>query len=119
MNKGKIVGFHGRSGLYLDAIGVYSKPVLKLNPSKPFVHAQSLAATGPEKSGYSVIQGSVGENYDIVLAVRQRDGFVNPQPRELTRQNSSSSSSDDSSDVETKSKVRNTLSVIAFVCTMI
>ncbi|XP_052487057.1 pentatricopeptide repeat-containing protein At1g19720 isoform X2 [Gossypium raimondii] len=105
MNKGKIVGFRGRSGWYLDAIGVYSKPVLKLNPSKPIVHAQSVAATGPEKSGYSVIQGSVGESYDIVLAVRQRDGFVNPQPRELIRQNSSSSSSDDSSDVETKSKV--------------
>lgn len=84
---------------------MYSKPVLKLNPSKPIVNAQSLAATGPEKSGYSVIQGSVGESYDIVLAVRQRDGFVNPQPRELIRQNSSSSSSDDSSDVETKSKV--------------
>lgn len=119
MNKGKIVGFRGRSGWYLDAIGVYSKPVLKLNPSKPIVHAQSVAATGPEKSGYSVIQGSVGESYDIVLAVRQRDGFVNPQPRELIRQNSSSSSSDDSSDVEAKSRVRNTLSVIAFVCAMI
>ncbi|KAK8551816.1 hypothetical protein V6N13_120253 [Hibiscus sabdariffa] len=105
MTKGKIVGFHGRSGWYLDAIGVHLKTIPKLNPSKPMIHAQSYAANRAEKSGFSVIQGNVGESYDIVLAVRQRDGFGTPQPRELKRQTSSSSSSDDSSDVETKSKV--------------
>ncbi|KAE8656424.1 Jacalin-related lectin 3 [Hibiscus syriacus] len=105
MTKGKIVGFHGRSGWYLDAIGVHSKAIPNLNPSKTMTHAVSYAADGAEKSGFSVIQGSVGESYDIVLAVRQRDGFVTPQPKELKRQISSSSSSDDSSDVETKSKV--------------
>ncbi|XWS14527.1 hypothetical protein CRYUN_Cryun35bG0017500 [Craigia yunnanensis] len=103
MTRGKIVGFHGRCGWYLDAIGVYSKPILKLNPSKTIIHAQSFVGNGAEKGGYSVIQGSVGESYDIVLAVRQRDAFGNPLPRELSRQ--TSSSSDDSSDVEPKSKV--------------
>ncbi|XVF73822.1 hypothetical protein PTKIN_Ptkin13bG0012400 [Pterospermum kingtungense] len=103
MTRGKIVGFYGRCGWYLDAIGVYSKPILKLQPSKTIIQSQSFVANGAEKGGFSVIQGSVGESYDIVLAVRQRDGYGNPLPRELSRQ--TSSSSDDSSDVETKSKV--------------
>ncbi|WRX30428.1 Jacalin-like lectin domain - like 2 [Theobroma cacao] len=104
MTRGKIVGFHGRCGCFLDAIGTHSKPFSKLNPSKTIVHAQSFVADGAEKVGYSLIQGSVGEKYDIVLAVRQRDAYGNPLPRQLSRQ--SSSSSDDSSDVETRSKVR-------------
>ncbi|XP_017981485.1 PREDICTED: pentatricopeptide repeat-containing protein At1g19720 isoform X2 [Theobroma cacao] len=103
MTRGKIVGFHGRCGCFLDAIGTHSKPFSKLNPSKTIVHAQSFVADGAEKVGYSLIQGSVGEKYDIVLAVRQRDAYGNPLPRQLSRQ--SSSSSDDSSDVETRSKV--------------
>ncbi|XP_022769080.1 jacalin-related lectin 3-like isoform X2 [Durio zibethinus] len=102
MTRGEIVGFHGKCGWYLDAIGVYSKPTLKLNPSKTIIHAQSFVPNGPERGGFSVIQGSVGESYDIVLAVRQRDAFGNPLPRELSRQ--TSSSSHDSSDVEAKSK---------------
>ncbi|XVE56105.1 hypothetical protein DITRI_Ditri03aG0210600 [Diplodiscus trichospermus] len=102
MTRGKIVGFHGRSGWYLDAIGVHSKPVLKLQPSKTIINAPSFVANGAAKGGYSFIQGSVGESYDIVLAVRQRDASGNPLPRELSRQ--ASSSSDDSSDVETKTK---------------
>ncbi|XVF36041.1 hypothetical protein REPUB_Repub19eG0024300 [Reevesia pubescens] len=104
MTRGKIVGFHGRCGWYLDAIGVYSKPIIKLNPSKTIIHSQSFVTNGAENGGFSVIQGSVGESYDIVLAVRQRDAVGNPLPRELSRQ-TSSSSSDDSNDVETKSKV--------------
>lgn len=102
MTRGKIVGFHGKCGWYLDAIGVYSKPILKLQPSKTIIQPQSFVANGAENGGFSVIQGSVGESYDIVLAVRQRDGYGNPlpMPRELSRQ--TSSSSDDSSDVETK-----------------
>ncbi|KAE8659886.1 Jacalin-related lectin 3 [Hibiscus syriacus] len=34
MNKGKIIGFHGRSGWYLDAIGVHSKTIPNQNPAK-------------------------------------------------------------------------------------
>lgn len=29
---GKLVGFHGRSSLYLDSIGVYVKPLMQINP---------------------------------------------------------------------------------------
>lgn len=94
MNRGKIVGFHGRSGWYLDAIGVYSMPMLKMNHSRTIVHAQTFAGNG-----------SVGESYDIVLAVRQRDLIGNSLPRELSRRDSRSCT-DDSSDGETKGKVR-------------
>ncbi|KAL4285382.1 hypothetical protein GQ457_16G013480 [Hibiscus cannabinus] len=105
MTRGKIVGFHGWAGGYLEAIGVYSMPVIKLNPSRTIVHAQSFVANGAEKDGFSVIQASVGESYDIFLAVRQKDSFGNSLPKSLPRQTSSSSASEDSSDVETKTKV--------------
>ncbi|KAB2023279.1 hypothetical protein ES319_D06G007100v1 [Gossypium barbadense] len=104
MNRGKIVGFHGKSGWYLDAIGVYSMPMLKMNHSKTIVHAQSFAGNGGERDGFSVIQGSVGESYDIVLAVRQRDLIGNSLPRELSRRGSRSCT-EESRDGETKGKV--------------
>ncbi|KAF7816113.1 jacalin-related lectin 3-like [Senna tora] len=52
------------------------------NPSKPLVqYSQNyLSNHTTENFGYSVIQGSVGENYDIVLAVRQKDGLSKPPP---------------------------------------
>ncbi|OMO75253.1 Mannose-binding lectin [Corchorus olitorius] len=108
MNRGKIVGFYGKSGWYLDAIGVHLKPFIKLNHSKTILHTQNFVANanGADKVGFQVIQGSVGESYDIVLAVRQRDAYGNPLPKELSRQPSSSSSSDDSSDVEAKTKFK-------------
>ncbi|XP_065621191.1 pentatricopeptide repeat-containing protein At1g19720 [Quercus suber] len=78
MAGGKIVGFHGKSGWYLDAIGAYLKPVEKQYSSNVMLKSQSYVANGTEKVGYSVIQGSVGENFDIVLAVRQKDEYGNP-----------------------------------------
>lgn len=105
MTEGKIVGFHGRSGLYLDAIGVYVKPMPVQTPSKAMIQSQNYVATKTESEGYSIIQGSVGQNYDIVLAVRQKDEFKKPLPTTISKQVSSSSSSE-SSDDESTVKVR-------------
>ncbi|XP_057442260.1 jacalin-related lectin 3-like [Lotus japonicus] len=79
MNGAKIVGFHGRCGSYIDAIGVYLKSLKKPDPSKALVHQNHINNTA-ENFGYSVLQGSVNQNYDIVLAVRQKDDFGKPQP---------------------------------------
>ncbi|KAJ0026058.1 hypothetical protein Pint_09030 [Pistacia integerrima] len=104
MTGGKIVGFHGRSGWNLDAIGVYLKPLHNKNSSKTIVHSQSFLTNGSEKVGYSLVQGSVGESYDIVLAVKQKDSFgANHLPTILSRQ-SSSTSLDSSSDEDNKTK---------------
>ena len=85
MSGGKIVGFHGRCGWYLDSIGVYLKPLNQSNPAKPLVHPQNIISTNTsENLGYSVIQGSVGQSYDIVLAVRQKDDFRKPIPNNVT-----------------------------------
>lgn len=81
---GKIVGFHGRCGWYLDAIGVYLKPLQQPKPSKALAHSQNYLTNTTDNAGFSVIQGSVGESYDIVLAVRQRDGFCKPPQNNIS-----------------------------------
>ncbi|CAN0906601.1 Jacalin-related lectin 3 [Linum grandiflorum] len=76
-NGGKIVSFHGRGDWYVDAIGIkYQKSVLQQKPKAPpapLVHANYYNVNGgADNLGYSVIQGSAGNNYDIVVAVRQK-----------------------------------------------
>ncbi|KAA8528689.1 hypothetical protein F0562_036044 [Nyssa sinensis] len=97
MTGGKIVGFHGRCGWHLDAVGAYLEPLQKSYPSKSLFHSQSSVANGTEKSGYSIIQGNVGKNFDVVLALRQRDVESNSVPINFSGQ-----SSRDSSDTESK-----------------
>ncbi|KAG6598470.1 Pentatricopeptide repeat-containing protein, partial [Cucurbita argyrosperma subsp. sororia] len=99
--EGKIVGFHGRSGLYLDAIGVYLKPMPIQTPSKGMIQSPNYVACKAENEGYSIIQGSVGQNYDIVLALRQKDELKKPLPNTISKQVSSSSSSESSDDEST------------------
>ncbi|KAK4275149.1 hypothetical protein QN277_018282 [Acacia crassicarpa] len=41
MTGGKIVGFHGRCGSLLDAIGVYLKPLQQQNQSNGVLHSQN------------------------------------------------------------------------------
>jgi hypothetical protein len=90
MTGGKIVGFHGKCSWYLDAIGAYLKPVEKKYPSKALSQqSQKYVANGTEKVGYSVIQGTIGESFDIVLAVRQKDDFGNPLQNKVSREISS------------------------------
>ncbi|KAK7300935.1 hypothetical protein RJT34_11788 [Clitoria ternatea] len=75
----KIVGFHGRCGWYIDAIGVYVKSLKQPNLSKTMAHSQNHITTNTsENFGYSIIQGTVNQNYDIVLAVKQKDDFSKP-----------------------------------------
>ncbi|PIA55913.1 hypothetical protein AQUCO_00700319v1 [Aquilegia coerulea] len=97
MNGGRIVGFHGRSGWYLDSIGVYLKPLSpKSYSSKPLVSSQSFVANGTEKVGYNLVQGS-GKGYDIVLAIKQKDDFNKFPSEKISREFSSSSSNEDES----------------------
>lgn len=94
--KEKIVGLHGRCGWYVDAIGVYSLMKPEMKSSKTLVQSNS-------SSSFSVIQGSVAESYDIVLAVRQKDLHAKPSPSiVLSRQ---SSGSQDCSSDEVAAKV--------------
>ncbi|KMT20692.1 hypothetical protein BVRB_1g006670 [Beta vulgaris subsp. vulgaris] len=110
----RIVGFYGRSGWFLDAIGAYLKPFEQRNVSKPMVHSQNYVTNGVDQSGYSVIHGSLGKDYDIVLAIKQRENYshglappkitevdTNSSPVSFSRQSSRS----DFSDVEGKDKV--------------
>ncbi|KAK7305408.1 hypothetical protein VNO77_43314 [Canavalia gladiata] len=80
MSGGKIVGFHGRYGWHLDAIGVHVKSSQLPSPSKTLSYSQNYISTTTENVGYSVIHGSVGQGYDIVLALKQKDDFAKPLP---------------------------------------
>ncbi|KAK9270749.1 hypothetical protein L1049_026332 [Liquidambar formosana] len=102
MSGGKIVGFHGKCSWYLDAIGAYLKPLNDTNPSRPLVHSQSYVTNGTEKIGYSIVQGSVGKSYDIVLAVRQKEDYSNTLSSTLSRK---TSNSQEFSDAEPKGKM--------------
>ncbi|XP_010533571.1 PREDICTED: jacalin-related lectin 3 isoform X2 [Tarenaya hassleriana] len=82
-SEAKIVGFHGKTGWYLDAIGVHIQPLHKENSSKIALPAQYHVTNGNEKLEYSVIQGSVGQSFDIVVAVKQKDSTLLPSvPRD-------------------------------------
>ncbi|CAH2062620.1 unnamed protein product, partial [Thlaspi arvense] len=115
---GRIVGFHGKCGWYLDALGAYLEPHLpRTNPLNPIVQSHCFAS-GTESYGYSVVQGSLGNNYDVILAFRQKNeysyqppnnyGYPSPNnygyqlPNNLPRQ---SSGSEESSDSDSDAKV--------------
>lgn len=99
MSGGKIVGFHGKSGWYLDAIGIYLKPLQKQKTSKALVESRSFLNSGTGNIGYTLMQGA-GNSFDIFVAVKQKDDFGNPLPNKL-----SSQISQEFSDVETNKKV--------------
>ncbi|XP_050211243.1 jacalin-related lectin 3-like isoform X1 [Mercurialis annua] len=96
---GKIVGFHGKSGWFLDSIGIYLKPVQQKKSSKALVLPKSSVYAGTENIGYSVIQGTAGNNYDIVVAVKQKEKYSSPlQHKPPPKQISSDSSGEDAND---------------------
>ncbi|KDP38565.1 hypothetical protein JCGZ_04490 [Jatropha curcas] len=105
MTGGRIVGFHGKSGWFLDAIGIYLKPVQQQKTSKALVQAKSFVNTGTENIGYSVIQGTAGNSYDIVVAVRQKEEHGNPlqtkPSRQIYRESSDSGDSDSGASIKT------------------
>ncbi|XP_049369323.1 jacalin-related lectin 3 isoform X1 [Solanum verrucosum] len=113
ISRGKIVGFHGKSGWYLDAIGVYIEPIHKALPTHSVVQSQQLHSIGHshqsivqgrETYEYSMIQGSLGKNFDLIVAVRHKEDHnkILP-PSVLSRQ--TSSSDHDSSSIEPNKKV--------------
>lgn len=120
ITRGKIIGFHGRSGWYLDAIGVYIEPIhislptnslVQYQQHHPIVHSQQSIVQGMEKYEYSMIQGSLGKNFDLIVAVRHKDDNHNIlTPSTLLRQTSSSDS--DSSSSESNKKVKKHLVII-------
>ncbi|XP_055807910.1 jacalin-related lectin 3 [Solanum dulcamara] len=109
----KIVGFHGKSGWYLDAIGVYIEPIHKSLPTNSVVqsqqlhsiaHSQQSIVQGMETYEYSMIQGTLGKNFDLIVAVRHKEKHNNIlPPSTLSRQ--TSSSDHDSSSTEPNKKV--------------
>lgn len=134
-NGTKIVGFHGRSGLYVDAIGAHLKPIKETTHYTTLGHGfpQTQVMTSTTKSGYSIIQGSLGNQYDVVLALKKknrapmRDNEFNQrilahaQPLALLKSSpefsrqSSSSSSGESSDTRTpRAQVRNFRNYLSF-----
>jgi len=74
MSGGEIVGFHGKSGWYLDAIGIYLKPLQKQKTSKALVQSKSYVTNGTENISYTMMQGA-GNGFDILVAVKQKDDF--------------------------------------------
>ncbi|TMW82310.1 hypothetical protein EJD97_006283 [Solanum chilense] len=113
ISRGKIVGFHGKCGWHLDAIGVYIEPIHKSLPTHSAVQSQQLHSIGHshqsivqgmETYEYSMIQGSLGKNFDLIVAVRHKEDHnkILP-PSVLSRQ--SSSSDHDTCSIESTKKV--------------
>ncbi|XP_022894534.1 jacalin-related lectin 3 [Olea europaea var. sylvestris] len=84
----KIVGFHGKCGWYLDAIGVYLEPIHKPIASNSIIQSQSYGFHRTEEYEHSLIQGSFGTNYDLIVAVRKKDDHNNSLVNNLSRQTS-------------------------------
>lgn len=83
MNGGKIVGFHGRCGWNLDAIGVHLEPLHKQTHSNSIIQcSQNSYAVGDanEKFAYSLIQGNLDKKYDLIVAVRRKDDYSESSP---------------------------------------
>ncbi|CAN6805074.1 unnamed protein product, partial [Brassica oleracea] len=73
-----IIGFYGKAGWYLDAIGAYLKPIPKeTNPtSKMVLHSPQNVPRGVKKLEHSGnIHGSVGQNFDMV-GLKQKDSTL-------------------------------------------
>ena len=79
VSSGKIIGFHGRSGSYLNSIGFYLKQVHVPIPSPPSYPAspQIPTAAAYSRHGYTVAEVDDEPEHDMALAVRDRaDGYA-------------------------------------------
>lgn len=85
--QGRIVGFLGKSGWYLDSIGAYIEPFQnQITPNQTYYSQQNVFHATEDNSEYSILQGSLGPKYDLIVAVRQKDDRtsfkpVTPSPR--------------------------------------
>ena len=101
----KIIGFHGKSSWYLDAIGVHLKPHKPI-PSQlnSVVPIKKKFYNGCDRVAYSVVQGGVARGYDVIVAFREKDDcYTNDLPSNFPKQTFYSGESSDSE----KGKVRN------------
>jgi hypothetical protein len=86
VSSGKVIGFHGRSGSYVNSIGFYLKQVHFPNPLNTPASPKSLPVPSVYgKNGYSFAEGGAG--YDnMVLAVRDRGDsysvYASHQPKQ-------------------------------------
>ncbi|EES18470.1 hypothetical protein BDA96_09G201500 [Sorghum bicolor] len=82
VSSGKIIGFHGRSGSYLNSIGFYLKQVHFPNPMNSPASPMSLPSS-QSRNGYG-FSGDTGP--DMVLAVRDRGDsyavYASNQPKQ-------------------------------------
>lgn len=80
--QGRIVGFLGKSGWYVDSIGAYIEPLheYQVTPNQTYYSQQNVSHAMEDKFEYSVIQGSLGTNYDLIVAVRQKDDRASSKP---------------------------------------
>lgn len=83
--QGRIVGFLGKSGWFLDAIGAYIHPIQNHSTPNPVYYSQQYSTHHNYHDHYSMIQGSLGTNYDLIVAVRQKDDRT-PPPINLSPQ---------------------------------
>jgi hypothetical protein len=83
VSSGKIIGFHGRSGSYLNSVGFYLKQVHFPNPLNSPATPRSLPSPH-SGNGYSFTGGDTGA--DMVLAVRDRGDsyavYASNQPKQ-------------------------------------
>lgn len=84
--QGRIVGFLGKSGWYLDSIGAYIEPLQNHVAPNSFYYSQQHVSQATDKCEYSMIQGSLGTNYDLIVAVRQKDDRSTFNPTNLSPQ---------------------------------
>ncbi|KAG8055212.1 hypothetical protein GUJ93_ZPchr0001g32479 [Zizania palustris] len=82
---GKVVGFHGRSGQYLDSIGCHFKKEKNASPSPDAPSALRSISRPHDRNGHRYADSHAG--YDMVLAVRDRgDSYsvlASNSPKEL------------------------------------
>lgn len=52
------------------------EPLSKVNPTNSVFHTQRNIVHATESYEYSMIQGNLGNNYDLIVAVRQKGGNV-------------------------------------------
>jgi hypothetical protein len=83
VSSGKIIGFHGRSGSYLNSIGFYLKQVHFPNPMNSPASPMSLPSS-QSRNGYGFTGRDTGP--DMVLAVRDRGDsyavYASNQPKQ-------------------------------------
>jgi hypothetical protein len=82
VSSGKIIGFYGRSGSYLNSLGFYLKQVHFPNPLNSPATPRSLPSAH-SRNGYSFTVLAVrdrGDSYAVYASNQPKQQYVNPSP---------------------------------------